>query len=175
MRGHDVKIERQSLLESVPAARLTSPSGETSEIVMDNEAPGLFSAHFTARRQGLYRVEQGELIALVNVGPENPLEYRQAASSTELLTPLARATGGSVRRIGRAGDAEIVLPRLVVMERGSTFAGADYIGLRRTGASLVKGVELEPLAVGAFGLLALLGALVAAWIYEGRRAKSAQP
>ena len=37
VRGHDVKIERQSLLESVPAARLTSPSGETSEIVMDNE------------------------------------------------------------------------------------------------------------------------------------------
>jgi hypothetical protein len=49
------------------------------------------------------------------------------------------------------------------------FGGADYIGIKRTGASTLKGVEVAPLAIGLWAMLALLGAIVFAWAWEGRR------
>ena len=38
---------------------------------------------------GLYRFENGGLTALVNVGPANPREFREVASTPEKLRPLA--------------------------------------------------------------------------------------
>jgi len=93
-------------------------------------------------------------------------------STPEKLRPLAEASGGSVRRIGEAGGSAIHLPRLVAMRDSPVYAGGDYIGIRRTGASIARGIRLAPLAVGLFGLLVLLGALVAAWAWEGRRGKA---
>ena len=57
-------------------------------------APGLSRAHVTVNRFGLYRAEDGEHVALVNVGQENPLEMQDVVSTPEKLRPLAEATGG---------------------------------------------------------------------------------
>jgi hypothetical protein len=65
------------------------------------------------------------------------------------------------------------MPRIVAMRDSPVYAGSDYIGIRRTEASVARGVKLTPLAVGLFGLLVLLGALVAAWAWEGRRTRAA--
>ncbi len=63
------------------------------------------------------------------------------------------------------------MPRVVAMHDSPVYAGSDYIGVRRAGASVAKGVKLSPLAVGLGGLLLVLGALVAAWAWEGRAAR----
>ena len=94
-------------------------------------------------------------------------------STTEKLRPLAEASGGSVRRIGAPGTSAITMPRLVAMGDSPVYAGSDYIGIRRTEASVARGVKLTPLAIGWFGLLVLLGALLAAWAWEGRRTRGA--
>ena len=41
------------------------------------------------------------LSVLANVGPENPREFQDVVSTPERLRPLAEATGGTVRRIGK--------------------------------------------------------------------------
>ncbi|WP_374546714.1 hypothetical protein [Rhodoblastus sp.] len=169
-RGRELTIERQSLSDQSGKARLVSPSGKTQELALAPAGPGLFRATVKADEFGLYRASQGELTALVNVGPENPLEYREVVSTPEKLRPLAEASGGSVRRIGAAGTAAISMPRIVAMRDSPVYAGSDYIGIRRAEASVARGVKLTPLAVGWFGLLVLLGALIAAWAWEGRRA-----
>lgn len=171
-QGSEVTVERQTLGETAPPARLIAPSGASRELTLKPEAPGLFRAHVKADELGLYRVEQGALKALVNVGPENPLEYRALVSTPEKIRPLAEATGGSSRRIGRPGTDAIHLPRLVEMGDSPFYAGSDYIGLRRAGASFVRGVTFVPLAQGFFGLAALLGLLLAAWLVEARRQTS---
>ena len=171
-RGREISIERQTLGEGAGPVHVVAPSGKAFDVVLTSAAPGLFKGKVAAGELGLYRLSQGDLTALVNVGPENPLEYREVVSTPEKLRPLAEASGGSVRRIGEAGGSAIHLPRLVAMRDSPVYAGGDYIGIRRTGASIARGIRLAPLAVGLFGLLVLLGALVAAWAWEGRRGKA---
>jgi hypothetical protein len=169
-KGREVTVERQSLTDQAAPAHIVAPSGKAQDLALASAEPGLFRGRFTAAELGLYRLSQGDLTALVVVGPENPLEYREVVSTTEKLRPLAEESGGSVRRIGGEGAA-IQLPRLVAMRDSPVYAGSDYIGVRRTGASEARGLKLTPLAVGFFGLLAALGALIAAWAWEGWRRK----
>jgi hypothetical protein len=167
--GRDIAIERQSLKETSAPVTMTTPSGATAEITLAPAEPGLSRAHHAAKEMGLYRFQSGELTALVNVGPENPREFREVVSTTEKLRPIAEATGGTVRRLSKDASGAIALPRIVEMREASMFGGADYIGVKRTGASALRGVEVAPLAIGLFGLAALLGAIVLAWGWEGRR------
>ena len=111
----------------------------------------------------------GEHVALVNVGPENPLEFQEVVSTTEKLRPLAEATGGSVRRLARGKDDPISVPRLIPMHEAPLYAGADYAGLKRTEASVLIGVERTSLATDVLGLIVLLGALVWVWLRRGPR------
>jgi hypothetical protein len=176
-RGREVTVERQTLAETAAPIHVVAPSGKAREVDVTSVAPGLFRGKFSAEELGLHRLSQKDatasgLTALVHVGPENPLEYREVVSTPEKLRPLAEAGGGSARRIGAASGSAIQMPRLVALRDSPIYAGADFIGIRRTGASVAHGVKLAPLAVGFFGLLALLGALVAAWAYEGRRGRA---
>ena len=73
-----------------------------------------------------------------------------------------------MRRIGTGTGDDIAMPRLVAMHEAPSYGGSDYIGIKRTDSSTVAGIGLLPLAVGAIGLLALLGSTVLAWVAEGR-------
>ncbi len=120
---------------------------------------------------GLYKMTDGTLTALVNVGPENPREFREVVSTLDRLKPLAEATGGTVRRIGTGGP-DIQLPRFASMRESPIYGGSDFIAVKRTGASVVTGIGVAPLAIGFIGLLALLGSIIAGWLWEGRRKSS---
>ena len=72
-RGREITIERQTLGDKAAPAVLTSPSGKTRDITLAPAGPGLFRATVKAEELGLYRANEGDLTALVNVGPENPL------------------------------------------------------------------------------------------------------
>jgi uncharacterized membrane protein len=167
--GRDVTIERQSLKEEAAQATVTAPSGAREEIALSASEPGLWRAHYSAKEMGLHAFESGELKALVNIGPENPREFREVVSTTEKLRSFAEASGGTVRRLASGAGEAIAMPRIVSMRDASTFGGADYIGIKRTQASMLRGVEVAPLAIGIWGMLALLGAIVFAWAWEGRK------
>ena len=132
--------------------------------------PGLSRAQATVEKFGLYRADDGAHVALVNVGPENPLEMRDVVSTAEKLGPLAEATGGSVRRLstGKADD-DANVPRIVGLNPAPSYAGGDYIGVKRTGSSELIGARSTSLASGFFGLALLLGAVVAGWLAEAGR------
>ena len=85
------------------------------------------------------------------------------------LRAIAEATGGTVRRISAGKGDEIELPRVVSMREASVYGGSDYIGIKRTGASIVTGIGVAPLALGFLGLLLLLGSVIAGWLMESRR------
>jgi hypothetical protein len=171
-RGHDLAIERQSLLPGIPPVTVTGPDGQTRTVTLAAAEPGLSRATLSVDQDGLYRASDGEHVALVNVGPDNPLEFQEVVSNTEKLRPLAEATGGSVRRLASGAADAITVPRLFDMHESPVYAGSDYIGLKRTESSVLIGVSRTSLASDFLGLALLLGALVGVWFSEGRGARA---
>jgi hypothetical protein len=172
-KGRDLTIERQSVKGEVPQATVTGPDGKTTTVQLVSVAPGLSRATLPVDEDGLYRATDGEHVALAVVGPDNPLEFQEVVSTPDKLRPLAEASGGSVRRLASAESDPIEVPRIIAMHAAPSYAGADYIGVKRTGASELIGVGQTPLAAGFLGLAALLGALIWVWFREGGGARGA--
>ena len=171
-RGREITITRQTLKTQTAPVTLTGPNGASQQVSLTQGEPGLSQALVNVEDFGLYRISDGELSALVNVGPENPREFQNVVSTTERLRPLAEASGGTVRRISAGANDEIQIPRLVAMREALVYGGADYAAVKRTGSSIVTGIGVSSLAIGFIGLIALLGGIILGWIGESRRRKA---
>ena len=169
VEGKRFTVTRQSLKKEVPPATITLPSGKTETITLAAGEPGLWTGAIETKELGLYKVQDGELTILANVGPENPREFQEVVSTPDKLRPIAEATGGTVRRLASGAGSDIVLPRILEMRDSPIYGGSDYAAIRKIGASEVKGIGFAPLAIGFLGLVVLLGGLLSAWLYEGRR------
>jgi hypothetical protein len=170
-RGQEITIERQSLKDETFSAIASFPSGKKETIVLERSEPGVARAKLRVDELGLFTITEGEHTALVNVGVENPREFREVVSTLTPLRPLIESTGGTVRRIAAAGDT-VTIPRFASMRESPVYGGSDYAGFKRTGASVVTGVGVAPLAVGFIGLMMLLGGVLAGWLWEGRRRRA---
>jgi hypothetical protein len=166
VRGHDLTVQRQTMSDSVGDVTLTTPSGKTRTVTLAPAEPGVWRSTIEANELGLWRATDGTLNALANVGPANPREFTEVTSTTEVLAPLANATGGGVMRI-EAGSG-VHLPRVVAVRSSDTYHGDDWLGLRTREASVVRGIGVLPVFAGLIGLLLLVGALTATWMREGR-------
>ncbi|MGI6245116.1 MAG: hypothetical protein ACOYJQ_05045 [Pseudochelatococcus sp.] len=164
-----IAIERQTMADAPPPVTLTAPDGRTQTVTLAPVKPGLFSASVENRQLGLYRLTDGTLSAFVNAGPDNPRELADVFSDTARLSPLARATSGSVRRVTDTDGAPPAVPRIELVHAGSAFAGDGWIGLRPSGSAVVRGVREFPLGIGLAGLALIIWAALAAWIVESRR------
>ena len=166
VHGHDLEVTRQTMADSVTPVTVTSPSGVTKELTLSQGDPGQWRASVPANELGLWQATDGTLKALINVGPTNPKEFSEVTSTTDMLKPLAQATGGDARRV--ADGSNIDLPRIVGVHGSSVFHGDGWMGVRMRDASVVKGVGVLPIFAGLVGLLLLLGAFAATWLREGR-------
>jgi len=169
VNGHTITIEQQSM-KGVPAGvTLQSPSGATRDVTMQPSKPGLFSAEIEAREMGLHTVKSGDLVAFASVGPANPREFIDVFSDTERVRSLVESTRGSVRRIGVAGSAVPVIPRIETAYSGSRLAGSNWIGFKAGDNAIIRGVSVSPIGIGLLAALLLAGAALVAWLVEGRR------
>ena len=166
VRGHELLVRRQTMADDVAAVTLTSPSGATSTLKLAPAEPGVWSTSVAANELGLWRATDGKLNALVNIGPVNPRESTEVTSTTEVLSPIAAATGGDSRRLDNGnGDG---VPRVLAVRSGDTYHGGDWIGLKMRDSSVIRGIGVLPVFAGLLGLLLLLGSLAGTWAREGR-------
>jgi hypothetical protein len=166
IQGHDLVVLRQTMADAVAPVTVTSPTGATKQLTLNDSEPGTWRATVPANELGLWQATDGTLKALINVGPTNPKEFSEVTSTTETLRPLAQATGGDARRI--ADGSGIELPRIVPVRASSVFRGDGWMGVKMRDASVVRGVGVLPMFAGLIGLLLLLGAFAATWLREGR-------
>ena len=171
-RGSAITIERQTLKGDNPDVTITAPSGAQSGAALTLAEPGLSRATLSVGELGLYRVSDGAHVALVNVGPDNPIEFQEVVSTPEHLRALAEASGGTVRRLASGEKDALQMPRVISMHEAPSYGGGDFIGVKRAGASELIGVASTPLASGLLGLAALLGLVVLVWRREGASAST---
>ena len=164
--GKDLAVIRQTMADTVSPVTVTSPSGATRELILSQAEPGEWRATLPAGELGLWQATDGTLKALINVGPTNPKEFSEVTSTTDMLKPLAQATGGDARRVIDGGSLD--MPRIVPVRAASVFRGDGWMGVKMRDASVVKGVGVLPVFAGLIGLLLLLGAFAATWLREGR-------
>lgn len=167
-RGMTLDITRQTMSDDPGPAILTTPSGQTLEVPLQQSQEGLFTASTETAEIGLYQITNGDLTALAHIGAVNAPEFQNPVSATEVLQPIADATGGSVQRISETLTGNIDLPRISAVRANNNTSGRGWIGLRTTNDSILKSVNRVPLFAGFFGLAILLGALGSMWYREGR-------
>ncbi|WP_062012644.1 hypothetical protein [Aureimonas sp. AU4] len=161
-------VVRRTIGDDPGPATVVTPTGRAVPLALTQGEPGEWRGSLPASELGLYQVANGELRALANVGPVNPREYREAISTTQKLEPIAEGSGGSVRRLAAAAGSEVEVPRVVPVGVRADAAGRDWIGLRTTEETVLRGVDRTPLFAGFLGLAVLLLALSATWYREGR-------
>jgi hypothetical protein len=166
IQGKDLMVVRQTMADTVPPVTVTSPSGTTKELTLSAGDPGEWRATLPANELGLWQATDGTLKALINVGPTNPKEFSEVTSTTEMLKPLAQATGGDARRV--VDGSSLDMPRIVPVRASGIYRGDGWLGVKMRDASVVKGVGVLPMFAGLIGLLLLLGAFAATWVREGR-------
>ena len=167
VRGRDLTVQRQTMSDMVDEVTLTAPSGKTCTLSLSATEPGVWRSTIEVSELGLWHATDGTLNALANVGPPNPREFTEVTSTSEVLAPLARSTGGDTVRVEDAGGA-IHIPRIVGVRSSDTFRGDDWLGLRIREATVVRGIGVLPVFAGLIGLLLLIGSLAATWMREGR-------
>src|ERR1700694_1549515 len=166
IQGDDLVVLRQTMADSVAPVTVTSPAGATRELTLSASEPGTWRSTIPANELGLWQATDGTLKALINVGPTNPKEFSEVTSTTEMLKPLAQATGGDARRV--MDGASVEFPRIRPVRASGVFRGDGWMGVKMRDASVVQGVGVLPLFAGLIGLLLLLGAFAATWLREGR-------
>ncbi|MEM7733397.1 MAG: hypothetical protein AAF280_11520 [Pseudomonadota bacterium] len=161
--GQQMRIIRRSLEETVGPVTVTTPSGELLEMNLEEVSPGRFETTHTGAELGLYRIENGDLSAVIGLGPASPVEFEDTIASSEPLAELMAATGGG------AVALEDGLPRLRSVRPGRPAIGRGWIGLTPRGAYETRAVMQLPLLPAWLVLLLSSALVLAGWLREGRR------
>ncbi len=159
-QGNTLTLERQTMAETTDPVTLTFPSEETRTVTLRETAPGLWGATLNVNEMGLYHARTGDLTALAHVGPANPREFRDITSTTQTLAALAEKTGGSVVRVTEG------IPDVRLVENNARAQGNGWIGLERSTAYHVTGLDIYPAFSGLIGLGLLLGLLSVVWLRD---------
>ncbi len=161
--GQSMRIIRQTLEEEVGPVTITRPNGETLEITLEEVSPGRFEAQYFGPEIGLYRLQEGELMAVIGLGPAAPKEFERTIATGDVLEPVIAAMRGGVIRL------EEGLPSIRNVRAGRPAAGRGWIGLTPREAYETRDVTQAGLLPPWLVLLLAGGFLLGGWLREGRR------
>ncbi|HEX4370673.1 MAG TPA: hypothetical protein VH019_04960, partial [Rhizomicrobium sp.] len=155
-------VTRRTMAPAAQPVQMTMPSGHQLAIPLSKIEPGLWRGSVKVNELGLYRLTDGTLSAVTAAGPLNPKEVADMRATSDILEPLAKASGGSVHWLT---DGAVSVRRVAPAQ---TAHGSNWIGLRRNGAYRVTSLEQQPLLPAWAALLLVVGSLLLAWRIEGR-------
>jgi hypothetical protein len=161
--GDRLVVTRQSLEPDNRPVTVVSPDGSSKELTLTPQSGGRSIGSMPIAKMGLYRVSEGNRVALAAAGPLNPIEFADVRTTPDKLLPVVRATGGGIYWVG-SGD----VPAVRRVEPGRNAAGRDWMGFRENGEYTVTGFSETPLLPAAAALVLIVGGLLAAWWREGR-------
>ncbi|NOC85130.1 hypothetical protein [Ruegeria sp. HKCCD6428] len=161
--GQSMRIIRQTLGDDVGPVTVTRPNGETLEITLQEVSPGRFEAQYYGPEIGLYRLQEGDHMAVIGLGPAAPKEFERTIATGDVLEPVLAGMRGGVIRV------EDGLPSIRNVRAGRPAAGRGWIGLTPRDAYETRDVTQAGLLPPWLVLLLAGGFLLGGWLREGRR------
>ncbi len=161
--GQFMRIIRQTLEDQVGPVTITRPNGETLEITLDEVSPGRFESLYYGPEIGLYRLQEGDQMAVIGLGPAAPKEFERTIATSEVLEPLLDELRGGAMRL------EDGLPSIRNVRAGRPASGRGWIGLTPRNAYETRDVTQAGLLPPWLVLVLAGGFLLAGWLREGRR------
>ncbi|MGB8813641.1 MAG: glutamine amidotransferase [Paracoccaceae bacterium] len=161
--GQSLTITRRSIAETPPGDLvITGPDGAKATLAMPEVTPGHYEAKWDAPLVGLYRLAQGDLAAVVAVGPSAPKEFEETIASIEKLAPIIASTNGGSLRLEQG------TPDIRTVREGRVAAGRGWIGITPRGAYVTQDIRIAALLPGWAYLVLAAFLAIAAWLREGR-------
>lgn len=162
--GNKLTLTRRTIAEVPPGPLvITGPDGQKTHLTMTETSPGRHQILWDAPQQGLYRLEQDDLSRVIGVGPASPKEFEQVIASGDGLAGETLPSPAYVTRL------EPGLPSLRQASEGRPLQGRGWIGLTPREAFSVSEIRLNSLLPGWLWAALVMGIMVLAWLYEGRR------
>ncbi|MFD3190029.1 hypothetical protein ACFMPD_07110 [Sedimentitalea sp. HM32M-2] len=161
--GQSMRIIRRTLDETVGPVTVTRPDGGTVGIELTEVSPGRFEATYDGPEIGLYRLAEGEMQAVIGLGPAAPREFEETIATASLLEPLIAPLRGGVFRL------EDGMPDIRDVRPGRPAAGRGWIGLTPRDAYETRDVTQSPLLPAWLVLILASALIVGGWLREGRR------
>ena len=162
-QGQTLTFTRRTIGEPPGELTITAPDGTETLLPMPQKAPGRYELVWKAPEMGLYRLAQGDLTAVVAVGPSAPREFEQTLASDTVLAPVVEAGRGGMLRLADGA------PDIRVVREGRVAAGRGWIGITPRNAFITQDVSIAPLLPAWAWLLIASMLALAAWLREGRR------
>jgi len=160
--GSRLNVVRRSLEPDTSPVTVTSPSGESQTVTLDEGAGGRSRAQVEVKESGIYRVKDANRETLAAVGTLNPREYADMRATADVLAPIAHATGGGVYWLQDG------MPDLRRTRAGRRTAGDGWAALLANHDFSVQSIREAPMLPGLVLLFLGLGAVMLAWRREGR-------
>ncbi len=161
--GETLTITRRSLDDVSGFVTVTRPDGSTVQAELNESDDGRFIATVVTPEIGLYRLEHDHLTTVIGVGPASPKEFENTIASSDILNPIAKASGGGVTTI------ETGFPAVRLVREGRPAIGRGWVGITPRNAFVTQNVTLTSLVPAWLFLLLSAGLVLAAWLREGRR------
>jgi hypothetical protein len=161
--GTMLTITRRTVGDPPGDLTITGPDGAETVLAMPETAPGRQVLEWEAPAMGLYRLAQGDLTAVVAVGPQAPREFEETIATDAVLDPVVAALRGGALWLEQG------VPDIRTVAEGRVAAGRGWIGITPRDAYLTQDVRIAPLLPAWLMLLLASTLAVAAWLREGRR------
>jgi hypothetical protein len=159
-------ITRRTMAETPPGdVTITGPDGAKVVLPVTQESPGKWTVTWKAPQIGLYRLQQGDLVRVIAVGPAAPREFIETLATGDVLAPVVAATNGGILKLQDG------LPTVRSVREGRTAFGRGWIGVTPRGAYVTEDLRVIELLPAWLLLLLATGLAVAAWLVEGRKTK----
>ncbi|WP_170382144.1 hypothetical protein [Ruegeria atlantica] len=161
--GQVMRIIRQTLEDEVGPVTITRPNGENLEVTLEEVSPGRFEVLYYGPEIGLYRLQEGDQMAVIGLGPAAPKEFERTIATGEILEPVLDELRGGVMRL------EDGLPSIRNVRSGRPASGRGWIGLTPREAYETRDVTQAGLLPPWLVLVLAGGFLLGGWLREGRR------
>lgn len=138
------------------------PDGGRTIVTAEEVEPGLYKARLEKSQTGMYRVSDGDLVAVAPIGPASPREFANPVSRGSALLPMVEPAGGGMFWI------EEGMPNVRSVREGRTVSGTGWLGLFDRGSYRVTGIELQSLANALLLVSLALAAISLSWWREGK-------